>query len=112
MDKNMVGSIKPGTEKIGLIRAFSGFFGLIRAHFGRVLTQHEAPRARPHGEQDLQGDPFVEVTMLDGDGNHDSAYEHHVALLQVFPAYGIRGHNAFHRNIEREPEVVLIEKRG
>ena len=43
----------------------------------------QLPRAAPHYEDDVEGDPLVQVTVLDGYGDDEAAHEHHVGLLEV-----------------------------
>ena len=41
-------------------------------------------RTGSNKEKKSEGDSFVQVAVLDGDGDDDAGDEHHVRLLQIF----------------------------
>ena len=45
-------------------------------------------------EDAVEGDPLVEAAVLDCESDYDSRDEHHVSLLQIFPANFICCHYA------------------
>lgn len=49
------------------------------------------------GEDDAEGDPFVEVGVLDGQADHQSADEHHHRLSEVVDAHLAGVHHAQER---------------